>query len=54
MKAHLALLALLSNAAFAQTINCQPDAAPDVKLAAKEIRRYVFLRRFLGSRTMAH
>ena len=44
MKTPLTILALLTNQAFAQTIICPPDAPPNVKLAAKEIRRYVYLR----------
>jgi hypothetical protein len=39
------LLALFSaSLACAQTIVCPPDATPNVKLAAKEVRRYVWLR----------
>jgi len=44
MKALTAILTLLTGAAFAQSIVCSPDAPANVKLAAKEIRRYVYLR----------
>lgn len=40
----LAAPVLLSGVASAQTIVCSPHAAANVKLAAKEIRRYVCLR----------
>jgi hypothetical protein len=39
-----ALLLLTATLASAQTILCPPDAPANVKLAAKEIRRYVYLR----------
>ena len=39
-----ALLTLTASAALAQTIVCPPDTPANVKLAAKEIRRYVYLR----------
>ena len=38
------LLALTVGGASAQTIVCPPDAPPNVKLAAREVRRYVYLR----------
>lgn len=44
MKALAAFLTLITGVAFAQTIVCPPDAPANVKLAAKEIRRYVYLR----------
>lgn len=45
MKAVVAILVLVSsNLAPAQTIVCPPGAPSNVKLAAKEIRRYVYLR----------
>ena len=45
MKALATLLVLISaSLAFAQTIVCPPGAPANVQLAAKEIRRYVYLR----------
>ena len=44
MKTLIAVLALVTNIVSAQTIVCPPDAPANVKLAAKEIRRYVYLR----------
>ena len=35
---------LLAGAAAAQTVDCPPDAPATVKLAAREVRRYVYLR----------
>ena len=45
MKALATSLVLISaSLAFAQTIVCPPGAPANMKLAAKEIRRYVYLR----------
>lgn len=44
MKTLAAVLLLTAGAALAQTIVCPTGAPPHVKLAAKEIRRYVWLR----------
>jgi hypothetical protein len=45
MKTLALILSLIgAGIASAQTIVCPPDAPPNVKLAAKEIRRYVYLR----------
>ena len=40
----LASILLSSGAGAAQTIVCPPDAPANVKLAAKEVRRYIYLR----------
>jgi hypothetical protein len=40
----LMLMVAIAARASAQIIVCPPDAPPNVKLAAKEIRRYVYLR----------
>ena len=44
VKALTAILTLFTGAAFAQSIVCPPDATVNVQLAAKEIRRYLYLR----------
>ncbi len=44
MKHFISLLLLVTHAALAQTIVCPSQAPARVKLAAKEIRRYVYLR----------
>jgi hypothetical protein len=44
MKVLIVLLILITGIASAQTIVCPTDAPANVKLAAKEIRRYVYLR----------
>lgn len=44
MKPFIALLVLIADISPAQTIVCPADAPANVKLAAKEIRRYVYLR----------
>jgi len=38
------ILGCLTGGAFAASIVCSPEAPPDVKFAAQEIRRYVYLR----------
>lgn len=40
----LAIVVVTATSASAQTIVCPPDSLPNVRLAAKEIRRYVYLR----------
>jgi hypothetical protein len=44
MRALFASFILLTGAASAQSVICPPNVPPNVKLAAKEIRRYVYLR----------
>ena len=44
MKSLITAIILTTSLAPAQTLVCSPDAPANVKLAAQEVRRYVYLR----------